>query len=250
MNISKAELALAETLANDGLEFDLELSDNLCDLISKYPATPFLGLATANALTWTGHARDMDEYYSGALDYLTTGSEDSLNSAVQYFGRLGEDRLSDALKGWKLLLTHVDNDHMLTGNAAIISKTQNKLLRHAKKYKSNSELRGIGPWLFCAPFKILLINRKDLWDQREADDIFMPLGLEVNRGIRKLIRKKYRCTEDISEAMFTDDEGDLFEGMGTISLVQKMSRNLSDAVSSRVLHINSGLYLHGGDKTL
>jgi len=109
----------------------------------------------------------------------------------------------------------------------------------------NGSISGIGPWLFCAPFKILTCYRKSFWLDGKTDEIRMPLGLEVVRGFEKLIAKKTQYTQGIDASMFSEEEGGLLEGMATVEIAHGITKKIAQAVGSRALHVNSGLYLLG-----
>ena len=73
----------------------------------------------------------------------------------------------------------------------------------------------------------------------------MPLGLEVNRGIRKLFKEDYKYT-DLQVNEFRDDEPRFNDtGLGTLFLAHKFSEEIANMSKSLVIHINSGLWLFG-----
>ena len=87
-----------------------------------------------------------------------------------------------------------------------------------------------------------------MWTHDRVDEILMPLGLEVIRGIKKLKRQKYSYSETIEIGSLSEEEGDIAEGLGTVHIVQAMSKQIARDVNSIVLHINSGFWkLGAGD---
>jgi len=122
---------------------------------------------------------------------------------------------------------------------------QEHFLEVTDQLRKQGFIYGIGPWLFCAPFKIVAAHRRELWNDPALDGVLMPVGLEVNRGVRKLIRQRTSWTKGIDENMIGEEEGDLMEGMGTVALVQDLSKKIARSFDSRVIHVNSGLYLYG-----
>ena len=65
------------------------------------------------------------------------------------------------------------------------------------------------------------------------------------RAVRNLIRSGYTYFRGLHLGMLDEEEGGLKEGLGTVLLVQNGSKKIAQIAKTRVLHINSGLYLHG-----
>ncbi|MCL0065295.1 hypothetical protein M1N79_00170 [Dehalococcoidia bacterium] len=239
------EESLAKRLAEQGEEMNLEISSDQDYLIRTSNGSDYFPGAIANAFTWTGHAVSEEAFFEFAINYLTTGKMASLSTTEAFSGRFGPERLTSALQGWKAIMNGLGEQDVLSCDAQGLYNIQQQCLDIVYRLLNQRRILGVGPWLFCAPFKIIAAHRKDLWKSESLDDILMPLGLEVVRGIRKLIQHGCTYAQGLDESMLSEEEGGLMEGMGTVALVQGVSRKVAQISKTRVLHINSGLYLYG-----
>lgn len=244
--MSERDLSLAKILAQEGLDFDREIGTDTTTILKTFPKVdPFL-LLIAHSLTWTGHAINKGEYLEKVVKYLETGSDNLLSELAQFSGRFGAERLEMTIFNWKKLLYEIKKpDDVLTSSLDEIISFQNRFQETACMARRKRSIMYIGAWLFCAPFKILLSVRDDLWHQERIDEILMPLGLEVVRGCRKLIREQYSYGKMIEGIDLSEEEGDILEGLGTVQIVQGMCKRIAQDSHSIVLHINSGLWKFG-----
>lgn len=247
--MSERDINFAKSLANSGYGFDREIQQWTKDLVKAFPKANLFSLAIVQSLTWTGHAIEKVKYFEKTLDFLSTGSEPALSGLSECAGRYGREQLKSTLFNWRKLCNEL-------GIPSDISKLsleeiilfQNTSLKTACMARRKGRVMGVGAWLFCAPFKILLCFRDELWTHDRVDEILMPLGLEVIRGIKKLKRQKYSYSETIEIGSLSEEEGDIAEGLGTVHIVQAMSKQIARDVNSIVLHINSGFWkLGAGD---
>jgi len=239
------EESLAQTLAERGEEMNLEISSDHGHLLCAFHGSDYFLVAVANAFTWTGHAVKEDAFLKFAVDYLATGDLASLRRAERFSGRFGTEGLSTGLRGWKAIVGQLVAQDFPSCNAQGLCKIQEQCLDIASRLLNQKHISGVGPWLFCAPFKIVAAHRRDLWQSGDLDDLYMPLGLEVVRGVCKLIEHGCTYTQGLDCNMLSEQEGGLVEGMGTVALVQDMSKRVAQIGRTRVLHVNSGLYLYG-----
>jgi len=236
---------LAQQMAENGLEMNLDIDARYRRLLKELPGTdPFVG-AVALSLTWTGHAVDSDRFCKSAVSFINNGRRSSLSAAQAHAARFGPDALGDALESWRTILMECGGSPDLDKSGSDLRKAQDRLHRQSVRLDHDEEISGIGAWLFCAPFKIIIANRRDLWEDPGVDEVLMPLGLEVVRGIKKLVKARSKWTTDIEMGMLIEEEGGLQEGMGTVCIVQHASKKIAADSESRVVHINSGLYALG-----
>jgi hypothetical protein len=240
-----ADYKLARELAARGLEMNLEIDAGFRRLLKEFPGSNRFNAAIAHAFTWTGHAVDEDGYHEAATGFLDSGGRESLDGAKTFSRRFGPDALSDALQGWRAIVEEDGGVPDLGKDAASLKRLQDRMLPVAARLREEGAISGIGAWLFCAPFKIVAISCREFWDDPDLDEVLMPLGLEVVRGMKKLVRARSAWTEGIDRNMLVEEEGDLGEGMGTVWLVQDTCKKIAAVSQSRVVHINSGIYLLG-----
>lgn len=247
--MSERDINFAKKLAVVGESLDSQIGKATKQLVKKFPKENLFLIAIAQSLTWTGHAIDKENYFENALNFLNTGSQDALSGIANSAGRYGEERLKSTLYNWRELLAKLKlpDDVSKSGIKEIIL-FQNTSYKTACTERKKNKIMGIGAWLFCAPFKIILCFRDELWNNDRIDEIWMPLGLEVVRGVKKLIRQKYSYSKFIDEGILSETDGDITEGLGTIHIVQSLTKEIAKDSNSTVLHINSGLWEFGAGK--
>jgi len=242
------DVQLAQLLATGGYEMDREIQQKIKEVVKKFSSADMFLITIAQSLTWTGHAIDKADYYQKTLDYLERGSEPALSALKDCSGRHGTENLRSTVFNWRKLYGILPKIDMSKASLDEIIDFHNKSLEIACTARKDGKIIGIGAWLFCAPFKILLCLYDDFWSHKRIDEIRMPLGIEVIRGVKKMIRKKYSYCESIDESMLSEEEGGIVEGLGTVEIVQAVSKKIARDVNSIVLHINSGFWkLGAGD---
>jgi len=240
------EEQLAQKIADSGKEMNVKMFLPLDNLFRIFSNDDYFAVAIANAFTWASYAvNNKDNYFKFAINYLTTGNTASLMEVGVFSGQFGPEKLISGLQGWKFIIDQLGKQNFQSCSAGELYNIQNECLLIANQ----KQPLGIGPWLFCAPFKIVAIQRNDLWGSEDLDDVLMPLGTKVIRGVKKLIQQGCTYTQSLDINMFSEEEGGLKEGIGTAKLVQDISKKIAKISKTRVLHINSGLYLYGKEET-
>jgi hypothetical protein len=241
------ESELVGRLVAAGTKMDDDIGATLDDLVEEPVDENQFITAIAYSLTWTGHANQkyLDTFVKQSTAYLKTGDHGKLQEAIGHFGRFSPEQLENALKGWKLIL---DESKAKIGAKCTVDEIiamQKRCLDWASILLSKGKLHGVGAWLFSAPFKIICAQRNDLWANEKLDDIMLPSGLEVVRGIKKAKKHGYMFADDLDSNHLVETEGDLLEGMGSVSLIHNLCKTLAKNANTRAVHLNSGLYAYG-----
>lgn len=236
---------LIKDLVEKGKLMDEDISYEIRTLHKKYPQHPLFNTAIIFSLIWSGHAVEAPQYVSNGIRYLKTGKEIYLEKAVEKSGRFGEEKLLQTLVGWKVILDNFDVTNFDKIKAKDLAVMQHKIWNITLRLSNENKIRGIGNWILFAPFKILIAYRSRLWENKDIDKIKMPLGLEVVRGIKKLIKRNSKYTEGFDSYMLQEEEGGLVEGRAIVELVHDTCCKIAKDYDSRVIHINSGLFLLG-----
>ncbi len=238
--------SFAKEIAEYGLKFDREIQQKTREIIKDFPRVNPFFVAISQSLTWTGHAIDKNKYFEKSIDFLTNDSQKSLSGLSECAERYGSEQLQAVLFNWRKLYYKINPpSNLLKASLEQIVFFQSSSLKIACSLRRKYEVMHIGAWLFCAPLKIILCLREDLWEEEGMNEVLMPLGLEVVRGVKKIIRKKYSYASFVNEGDLVEEEGDIFEGIATAHIVQAMCKKISKDADSNVLHINSGLWKLG-----
>lgn len=231
-----------ERIAKGGKKLNIDIKRDYFDIESVVGvAEPFM-VALVDSLAWTGHALGEDDFFRAAIEYFDKGKESQLRVASSYAARFGSDRLAQVLKSWNVLLSQ-NQPLPDIQSAEVLGRGQSELFDSAASLSKDRKILGIGPWLFCAPFKILVISQPYLSKDPKASVIWQPLGMEVIRGLWKA--KQMGFFKSVTSGMLIEEEGGLIEGMGTVTLVHEESVKLAEQIGVPVSEINSGLYVLG-----
>lgn len=232
-----------------------EVADQQTGLIQAFSEANYFSVAIANAFTWTGHAvADNKEFFEAAINYLNSGNLAALDKTSGFAGKFGAEKLADGLRSWRTILSHIQVANVQKTTARGLAKLQDHCREVADRLQKQRLIIGIGLWLLYAPFKIVAAHREDLWADGQLDEVRMPMGLEVIRGIKKLIRKGSSWTGEYDVNLITEEDwgSALEQGMATAEMVHDISGKITHdkeidcaAALRRVVHANSGLYLLG-----
>ena len=234
----------AAELARRGKAMNNSLVTPLVEMVEDLPGEDLFPICIAHALVWSGHADEDDPFYDISRDYLEAGVEDGLPFVSQVAGRHGGEALLHALVGYRSIIEGYHFPDLRRIGAANLCQVQDDLMTRAGVMESRGNLHGVGPWIFCGPFKMLALMRPDLWRDPGLDRLYMPLGLEVNRGVAVLMKEPIRWGCSIPSRKLGDERG-FCNGMAALMEVQDFQQKLAGMAGSRILDINSGLHRLG-----
>lgn len=232
-------------LAQAGEAMNREIHVRMKQLTGLYPKTPFFTLSIPESLIWARYAKREKYFFELSLDYFIKGNELIFKEIERFSWRFGPEKLETVLRSWKTLLNELEISKMLQSfSPKNLSIFQQYSLNKAVNLSKIRKIPQIGAWIFCGPFKILVAYRKDIWNNPQLDDIWMPLGFQVVRGLRFLQQTGW----NVPLELLYEEEPNLLEGMGTVAIAQNFQKSLANLAKSRVLHINSGLFKLGEEK--
>lgn len=231
----------AQSLAQAGEDFNNE-KNNEYEGIAKKNVDKLFFLAIAISLEWGGYARKDEAYYQYATDYLADDNMEALDKASEYTVK-GESQVRVVLSAWKKLLKQ-SGLSPISGKFTLdeLVQFQKSLLDEYSRLKVSNRLTHIGPWFLLAPFKILLLMRKDLWNEEKLDQIIMPAGLQVDKAIKLLESKGVK---EVSGHKSSLDDKDSNVSLENAQITHRDQEKLAKTLQPKVFHINSGLHLIG-----
>ncbi len=178
---------VGELLGRHGLEFDRMLNSMVRGSMSAAQGGPPLAIYCAEALIWTRHAQRGDDFVRAACNYLIHGTPEALELATEAAWRFGPEKLSGALQAFRQFLSDTGVSD-LPVSIPDLQRLQGEYMDMVATAKDNHRMRGLGPWLFLAPFKIHITHHPELWDDQDLDAVTMPLGTAVGRSLKELVR--------------------------------------------------------------
>jgi len=242
------EAEIVKILVEEGEGLNRSIALRMNDTVKEYKNEDVFVLSILMGISIAGYANWDDNYISNGLVYFKTGKKRPLKGLLKSTQRFGPETLKDAITMWREIYIAFKEKYNIDFSVCSVKnivEAQKDMLNTAGSLIDNKEAKGVGPWLFCFPFKTLAAYRMKLWGKPGFDDILMPLGFEVIRGIRKITRKRLSFAQSYDTSLFQEEEGGLKEGMGTVYLSQGFSGKIAKIAGSNVIHINSGLFLLG-----
>jgi hypothetical protein len=244
--MTKRDIEIAEYLAKEGYSFSLGLHNDNLKYFNNLKDSYF-AIASAIALCWTGHAKydkNFIEYASAFID--GTGNKDQ-TIATNYCKQFGVDELDNAMTNFREYYKIIRSLMPNFNNCSVqeINRLQKRLLSQLNDLRNTGQVSGIGPWLFLGPFKIILIDQKRLWNINGINAIILPTGMEVDRGIKRLIKEGYTFMNDFDSHWLEETTGSLLDNYATCSMVHTHIIKIAELAESSALHINGALYRYG-----
>jgi hypothetical protein len=230
---------------------DVELRKLIREAISFAGPENYFAALIAHGFTWPEYVgKDTETWYSASIDFLVTGNASRLVDLEACGGHFGVDHLEEALRSWKVLHDlFAERFHRRMVGREIV-EIQQEMVGRAGLLHQEGEIPGIGCWLLCAPFKMLLLEQEHLYGDEAIDDVLPPLGRAVMRGVRKLLKRRFSVTAGFGTRDFTSEEGGSIheDGMGVTYMVHEIEKRIARIAGTRALPVNSGLWLYGQDE--
>jgi hypothetical protein len=240
------EMKIAHYLSEEGFRFNCELRDTYKHFFENL-RNSYFSIASALGFCWSGYADNNDEFIQYTTNYLDGKIKRNSEISKKYCFRFGADKLEDALMNYKIYYEHIKHLNFNFKQISLnkLNQLQQILLTRLDALKRGGTVRGIGPWLFLGPFKILLCHQDRLWNNKIIDSIVLPTGSEVDRGIKRLKEEKYTFLDDFDIKYLREGAGSIIDGYGTCAIIHKKMIEIGSFTNTPALHINSALHLYG-----
>lgn len=218
--MTSRDKTIATTLSTEGLRFSNDLRDENRDYFRTLPNSYF-AIAAAISLTWTKHALHEDEFITYAAGYIDGVTPLDNSIANRFCYRFGSDQLENVLLNYRRYYRNVSGlmPNFYTCDVHDITRLQQRLLSRLNALREDATVSGIGPWLFTGPFKIILSDQDRLWNQDGINAIILPTGIEVNRGLNRLISEGYTFVRDLDPNWLDQDTNSLLDNYATYTIV-------------------------------
>lgn len=232
--------SVGELLADAGEPFDRELNAMLAETRDDLGELPEFTVWMAEALAWARFAKRDSGFFDAAARFVVNGDPELLDEATQYSDRFGDERLRDALAAFGRWFDAMRAPLSSISVEPVRWKAlQERSLRVAEGLKRNGELRGVGLWLFPAPFKIMAVAHEEAWSDHALDAVVMPTGTQVERALWELHRDN---VIRIDKRILAGSAGTFADEYTNLWALQLPQKQLAEAGGSNVLHINGALH--------
>ncbi|MFA7380472.1 MAG: hypothetical protein WC150_08430 [Bacteroidia bacterium] len=240
------DIEIADYLAKEGHSFSIELHDYNHGYFQNLTESYF-AIASAIALCWTGHAKFESAFVEYASAFIDGKIAKDNTIAAKFCKRFGFDDLDSAMTNFRAYYRKVRHLMPNFNSCSVqdINRLQQRLLSQLNDLRDKGQVSGIGPWLFLGPFKIILGDQQRLWDIDGINAIVLPTGIEVDRGIIRLIREGYTFMNDFDPHWLEETTGSLLDNYATCSMVHTHIIKVAELAKTSALHVNSALYQYG-----
>lgn len=249
VGLGKGKDYVARYLASIGQDLNEKINERTDDLRRQFPKADLFYLAIAESFVWNDYALDKKEFFKRAVMYYQDDDTSALDKIEKLAGiHGGRDGLKKALINWKRILnqTPVSSFNKQPEIKELVSAQLSiKTTVQSIKIQGKTSI-AFGSWLLTAPFQIVVCHYKKLWEDNKLDNVLIPLGGQVKKGLLFLIKNNVLNIEAklVRGAAYED----ISTSMGRLEDIQEKQKELAKLAKSRVLHINSGLYRLGGGK--
>jgi hypothetical protein len=229
-----------------GRSVDCEISSALNARLTKISSIPrFYSFCMAEALAWAEYAVRSTEYYDNTTKFFDGRIDKSQVDWASFAGRYGPEALRGAAVAYQEFKNLVPKRVAEgTSSSAELLSFQNSALVRAIDLSKRGWLRDFGSWLFCGPFKIAAILKPAIWDERALQSVYMPIGVHVAHGFKKLVQLK---VADIDTNLLRERESGLAHGgFTTLLIAHKFQADMARGCQGSILHLNTGLHVLGG----
>lgn len=244
--MTKRDIEIAKYLSSHGTNFSEQLrADN--SWYFENLGNSYFSIAMAIGLTWTKHAQFDGEFIEYASNYIDSKVAVDPNMAIKFCYRFGSEELANALLNYRRYYKEIRTimPNFSSCDVHTLAKLQQRMLTKLDNLRTDGRVFGIGPWLFSGPFKIILSDQHRLWEEDGINTIVLPTGMEVDKGIDRLIDEKYTFMKDFDKSWLEETTRSLLDNYATYHLVHTFIVNIGHIAKTPALHINSALYLYG-----
>jgi hypothetical protein len=158
-----------------------------------------LSYLMALGTVWSDYAEFSEGYMESAASFINGGApleNWELSEAALHKGAFN---LKLALQGYRTLRNRMRNKNFdfETASLETLVRAYNYFHSVFQREKESGKFEGFGPWLFGQVFFIILIYRKDLWENIKAPSHFVfPTGKKVLAHLRQLKKAGYPIPMD------------------------------------------------------
>ncbi len=230
-------------IAEAGEKENNKMSDEINNFAKLHPDSNPLFITIAVSLFWAGYLKEDHEVISLVVNYFEKGDSSSIDGINEYLKKTSKKGAKTTLQGWKALLsTSMPIPQIETVDDLIMF--QKTISNRAFDLFQSNKTMGVGAWFCYAPLLGIALLNKNFWKEDKLDEFIPPLGFQVKRGFEWLSHKypldNFPTFQNYSDAKY--------ESLNLTRNSLSSQQELAKQAKSRVIHINTGLWLLGSKK--
>lgn len=227
----------ARLLAERGEAANRESARHFSELRNRFRDPPLFSVAVAEWLAECFPVKKDEGFYRKILSYM---EQDGDQSAIGEYDQVA--LFADAATLWRIILITQDASSITDDfSATDIWFYQEIVLNAAGLLGIRKMPKGIGPWLFLGPFKLLAAWKPEYWGSMESENILYPFGKDEVSAFNFLKMQGVDWLGKEIDRILKIEEQNFSTASATITLAQDVQRDLAKAAGTHLIHINAGL---------
>ncbi|MFQ5684027.1 MAG: hypothetical protein ACE5HC_12225 [Candidatus Binatia bacterium] len=227
----------AQVLTERGEDALRELAGRFSELRVRFRDPPLFNLAVAEWLAECFPVKADQSFYQKISSYLEEEGEPSVledNAQVPLF--------REAATLWRIVLITQDASSITDEYSATdIWLYQEIVLNAAGLLSIKKTPKGIGPWLFLGPFKLLAAWKPEHWGSMEHEHLLYPFAKDEVSALSFFKEREADWLGKNVERILKIEEQNFSTASATIAMAQDVQKELARSAGSHLLHINAGL---------
>jgi len=228
---------VARVLAEQGEASNREHARRFSELRKQFPDPPIFYLAVVD---WLEEIFPVER--GGALDHclLSYMEEETEKSVIEPYADI--PLFVEAATLWRIVLITQDASTITDDfSATDIWLYQEIVLNSAGLLGVRKIPKGIGPWLFLGPFKVLAAWKPQYWGSMEFEYLIYPFGKVEVSALDFLKEQRADWLGNNLERILQIEEQNFSTASATITQAQDIQKGLAKVAGTHLLHINAGL---------
>jgi hypothetical protein len=228
---------VARVLAEQGAASNREQASRFSQFRKRYSDSPIFNLAV---VAWLEEVFPVER--GEALDHclLSYMEEETEKSVIEPYAQI--PLFVEAATLWRIVLITQDASTITDDYSATdIWLYQEIVLNSAGLLGIRKIPKGIGPWLFLGPFKLLAAWKPQYWGSMEFEHLLYPFGKEEVSALGFLKEQKADWLGNNLERILQIEEQNFSTASATITQAQDIQKGLAKVAGTHLLHINAGL---------
>ncbi|MFQ5917279.1 MAG: hypothetical protein ACE5I0_05635 [Candidatus Binatia bacterium] len=228
---------VARVLAEQGEASNREHASRFSQLRKQYPDLPIFNLAVVDWLEEVFPVKKEESLDRNLLAYM---EEDTEQSVIDPYAQI--PLFVEAATLWRIVLITQDASSITDDfSATDIWIYQEIVLNAAGLLGIRKIPKGIGPWLFLGPFKLLAAWKPQYWGSMEFEHLLYPIGKEEVSALGFLKEQRADWLGNNLERILKIEEQSFSTASATITLAQDIQKGLAKIAGTHLLQINAGL---------
>lgn len=227
----------ARLLAECGEAANRDSGRRFTALRGRFPDSPLFSIAVAAWLAECFALEPEERFFQRVLAYMEENGEPA---ALEEYGRVS--LFSEAAMLWRIILITQDASAITDEfSATDIWLYQEIVLNAAGLLGVRRMPKGIGPWLFLGPFKLLAAWKPEHWGSMESENLLYPIGKQELAAFNYFKQRGADWLGRDIERVLQMEEQNFSTASATLTMAQDIQRGLAKCASTCLIHINAGL---------